>query len=278
MEIDTGTGKSIRGNKIGIVQTNHPYIVQPRSRVESISWRVTVRSWIDITTKRSWQKVETCSLRFSSDDPHRTPLCSNRKRGISRHMGMRKIFRLHPGQENRYRDRSQTPHPNTRNKTPRQFTSKNTPISVETYPVRLHNLPCLYTADALSRAPVGCPEHNLEKEADLMAQTSVGNLPVSEYNLASYRLAQNDDADCSAVIQLCKNGWTWKSEMTPALKPYWEAQGHLTVQGDLLLYDERIVIPKKLRDETIEKIHKGHQGMQRCSPKSSLVAWNNTRY
>ena len=52
--------------------------------------------------------------------------------------------------------------------------------------------------------------------------------------------------------------------MEPELIPYWKARKYLTLKDDLLLHGNRIVIPTPLRKETLEKVHAGHQGVERC--------------
>lgn len=48
------------------------------------------------------------------------------------------------------------------------------------------------------------------------------------------------------------------------LKPYRSAQGELTTQDNLLLYNSRIVVPTSLQKETLQKLYTGHQGIERC--------------
>ncbi|XP_067950480.1 uncharacterized protein [Watersipora subatra] len=55
--------------------------------------------------------------------------------------------------------------------------------------------------------------------------------------------AQNDDPILRKVIEFCQRGWpAYKSEH-PSLTPYFDHQGHLTVDKEVLLYDGRLVIP-----------------------------------
>ena len=56
-------------------------------------------------------------------------------------------------------------------------------------------------------------------------------------------------------------------------KPYWEAQGDLTIGEDLLLYGGRIVVPEALQTETLQKLHQGHQGIQRCRLRTQSSVW-----
>ena len=45
------------------------------------------------------------------------------------------------------------------------------------------------------------------------------------------------------------------------------------VCNDWLLYNERIVVPKALRKEMLQKIHSGHQGVERCRARATASVW-----
>ena len=61
--------------------------------------------------------------------------------------------------------------------------------------------------------------------------------------------------------------------MEPELIPYWKARKYLTLKDDLLLHGNRIVIPTALRKETLEKVHAGHQGIERCRLRIKYSVW-----
>ena len=51
---------------------------------------------------------------------------------------------------------------------------------------------------------------------------------------------------------------TW---IHPSLRGYWKAQGELTIGNGLLMYGQRIGVPKVLQAETLQKLLEGHQGI-----------------
>ena len=58
------------------------------------------------------------------------------------------------------------------------------------------------------------------------------------------------------------------------LKKYWHVRTELTVAQNLLLFRQRIVVSESLRQETLSKIHSGHQGILRCRLLvSNSVLW-----
>ena len=50
-------------------------------------------------------------------------------------------------------------------------------------------------------------------------------------------------------------------------------RGSLTVHNQLLLYNHRIVVPKSLQSETIQRLHEGHQGIERCRMMARSSVW-----
>ena len=145
------------------------------------------------------------------------------------------------------------------------------------YDYSVHHVPGkhLYTADTLSRAPVaGDVDDTLQKEVEVFVNAVVErSLPATEQRLNTYRCAQEQDPVCQQFIEHCRKGWPRKGLVKPDIAPYWKVRGSLTVCNRLLLYDHRIVVPKSLQEETKQKIHAGHQGIQRCRARVAASVW-----
>ena len=132
------------------------------------------------------------------------------------------------------------------------------------------------TADALSRSPVKSTcqveiEEVLEVEA--AASTAIHVIPATTQRLKQIESAQSMDAITSEIIRYCKTGWPKYAPHNPALKPYFDVQGHLSIADNLLLYDERIVIPQQMQLEILECIHQGHLGITKCRSRASETVW-----
>ena len=56
------------------------------------------------------------------------------------------------------------------------------------------------------------------------------------------------------------------------MKPYWKYQGELSVHDNLLLYQNRLVIPKQQQQQVLEKLHTV-QGIQRCRLRAKSLVW-----
>ena len=131
----------------------------------------------------------------------------------------------------------------------------------------------LYAADALSRAPMPeTGEDPLEVEGFVESITQFA-LPASKQRLDIYRQAQKDDPVCAQVREYSTKHWPAKKFISADITPYWNERNDLTICNDLLMYKSRIVVPNVLREETLAKIHTGHQGIERCRMRVATSVW-----
>ena len=132
------------------------------------------------------------------------------------------------------------------------------------------------TADALSRAPVGKPEtediHLIDNTETTAAQT-ITFLPASSQKLDEIRAAQKSDEVISQIRSYCTSGWPGYMPENIVLQQYWSVRGHLTLVDDLLLYNDRLVIPLRLRVETLHRLHEGHLGISKTRRLAKSCVW-----
>ena len=132
------------------------------------------------------------------------------------------------------------------------------------------------TADALSRAPVANPKPEdveLNELTEAFASSSTLTLPATDRRLEEIKDAQRLDEECALIRDYCEKGWPDYVPHNPIIKQYYEQRGHLSVIDDLLLYDERIVIPRVLRLDILERLHQGHLGITKCRAKARHSVW-----
>ena len=134
----------------------------------------------------------------------------------------------------------------------------------------------LYTADTLSRAPTGTSDLDckaLQEEVELYIECVTHHLPATERKLLEYQRHQAEDPLCAQVMKYCSFGWPDKHSIDTKLKPFWGHRGVLTVHKGLLLFGDRIVVPKACQKETLSRIHSGHLGIQRCKLRTQQSVW-----
>ena len=133
------------------------------------------------------------------------------------------------------------------------------------------------TADALSRAPLTRDltkaEKQLNEDMSLYVANIIECLPTTERRLDEIRLQQDEDEVCRKLKEYCIEGWPDKSQLTTPLKPYWQYRGEITLLHNLLMKDSRVIIPSALRLEVLDKIHTGHQGIQKCRKRAKDGVW-----
>ena len=121
----------------------------------------------------------------------------------------------------------------------------------------------LFTADTLSRAPcsTATADNSIpDSEIELFVDTLTSSTPITKSLLERYR-------------QFCLNGWLSMQKITTNLKPFWLVRNDLSICNDLLLYGSRIIVPTSLHSYTLQKLHEGHLGIQRCRLRATAAVW-----
>ena len=134
----------------------------------------------------------------------------------------------------------------------------------------------LCTADTLSRAPVAEPGPNsiaFQNELEVYMHLITSSLLASSSHLQEYHDKQKEDQECSLIRSYCTTEWPDATDVPPNLKPYSEVRSELTLCNDILLHGCRIVVPVSMQKQTLEKIHHGHQGIQKCRSRASSSVW-----
>ena len=131
------------------------------------------------------------------------------------------------------------------------------------------------TADALSRIPTEPPNKNERKfisEVELYTRAAADQLPATPSKMTEILEAQKKDEEISQIRNYVCSGWP--KYKPAALNPsFWENRAHLTLVDDILLFDDRLVIPHAMRKQILHKIHDGHLGISKCRAKASSCVW-----
>ena len=132
----------------------------------------------------------------------------------------------------------------------------------------------LATADSLSRAPSGsAKDTDIEFESDVSAfvDSVVKGIPATKDRLDEIRRKQREDKVCCEVARYCKNGWP--QQVSQQIKPYFTLKNDISLQQGLLMYRDRIIIPDELREEILNRLHGGHQGIVKTRALAKDSVW-----
>lgn len=118
-------------------------------------------------------------------------------------------------------------------------------------------------ADAASR--IGSRRDNqqfgVDKEPHELCHVTANPGTISDHMLAltnkQVRDETLDDAELQAVMSYLGNGEKWPNEIS-SYQPF---QGNFYIQGDVLMKDEKMVLPIKLRMRALRVAHRSHPGM-----------------
>ena len=114
-------------------------------------------------------------------------------------------------------------------------------------------------ADYLSRYTSCNVEKNFEE--NIMKQM-IHTLSISDEKLKLYQLETNKDSELKLLVDYYNKGWpTDKTKVPDSVKCYYKLRGEIYVSQGLVFYEDRLIVPKSLRQKALADLHEGHMGM-----------------
>ncbi|XP_058024066.1 uncharacterized protein K02A2.6-like [Ahaetulla prasina] len=111
-------------------------------------------------------------------------------------------------------------------------------------------------ADALSRCPLPATIEDPTPGTPVLLIDSLDSGPVTSKEVAR---ASYKDITLRTVMGWVQRGWP--AAPGERFREYVKKRGELSVQGECLLWGDRVVIPEKLRKKVLELLHEGHPGI-----------------
>ena len=82
-----------------------------------------------------------------------------------------------------------------------------------------------------------------------------------------------NDPILQEVIKLTRYGWPDREQsIRPEVRDYF-ASRYYSACEDLLFYNDRIVMPEVMSAETIQSLHSGHLGLNKCRERAKSTVW-----
>ncbi|XP_052212047.1 uncharacterized protein K02A2.6-like [Dreissena polymorpha] len=136
----------------------------------------------------------------------------------------------------------------------------------------------LVIADALSRA---YPESKENETADRLDIRNVKNGAFDQFpdaRILEIRRSTEEDSSMQALQHLIITGWPKKSDISAELGQYHPLKDTLSVQDGVIFKGEAIVIPKSLRKEMLQRLHKAHLGYDSMDRRArGTIFWPGMR-
>ena len=116
-------------------------------------------------------------------------------------------------------------------------------------------------------------DFDLEIEAHLNGV--MNSLSVTDRKKEQIKKGYEDDTDMCALKDIIMSGWPKEqTNCSECVQPYWNYRDEMTVQNGLILKGTRIVIPKKMKLNILERLHTGHLGQEKCKRRArATVFW-----
>ena len=144
--------------------------------------------------------------------------------------------------------------------------------------------------DALSRAPTSDPTADDEASEDaedplhaavlaaLHAEQDTGDgarlAPLVDPSLERIRAAADRDPEYESLREAVLHGFPeHRHEAPPAVRQYWGVRSMLALDGGLIVYGPRLVIPAGLRRDMLNRLHQSHQGIERTKRRARLCVY-----
>lgn len=141
-------------------------------------------------------------------------------------------------------------------------------LSIFDYTIRYVPGKDIANADCLSRLPLNdAPNKADQKEAVLSSINSISEEHLINLNLSMIRSESANDPILSAVNNFMSNGWPSRVA-DKTVKLYWAMKDALNIDNGVVTMNDRVVIPRALRDKALHILHKNHRGEE----KMKLVA------
>jgi len=90
---------------------------------------------------------------------------------------------------------------------------------------------------------------------------------MSKNRKKKFQEATEDDPELQLLKQLCKKEGEIRS-IPENLKHYWNLRAEIAYEEGLLFLGERLIVPKKLREQILKDLHEGHIGIERTIRKA----------
>lgn len=136
----------------------------------------------------------------------------------------------------------------------------------------------MIVADTLSRSPQETTSEGetvrLEEDVEMHVNAVRATWPATDNKLEQIAEESQKDPLMQAAIRYTREGWPrYEADVEVGIRDLYQMRAELSENNGLLLRGNRIIVPQSLRKEVVEKIHAGHQGINKCRERAKLSVW-----
>ena len=121
----------------------------------------------------------------------------------------------------------------------------------------------MHITDVLSRAHLQSKSPAADRDSDMRAvhtfMYAISNKALDEYKKASLQ-----DEVSQQIRRYLKGKWPNGKTLSSALQMYYDLREQIYEEDDLLFLGSRLIVPRAKRRYTLQQIHNGHQGIEKC--------------
>ncbi|XP_014676064.1 PREDICTED: uncharacterized protein LOC106816031 [Priapulus caudatus] len=124
-------------------------------------------------------------------------------------------------------------------------------------------------ADALSRVPIA---GRAIPDMDVIVHEMVN---VVQTRLQQIKQMTSEDTVLTTLKEIVMTGWPDLRKNCPkAIHEYWNYRDEISIYDGILVKGDRVIVPKKMQEDVMKKIHAGHQGVEKCRLRArATVFW-----
>lgn len=149
-------------------------------------------------------------------------------------------------------------------------------LRLQQYDLRVNYKPGkeLLIADALSRAHLEDEYEDFQKEIADHECFFIESIPISKQKKGEFLKEIEVDEEMQLLKKIIEQGWPIEKALVPDLiKTYFTYKEEMNIVDGLIFKGQRLVIPKKLRKEMIEKVHYTHLGLEKCKNRAREILY-----
>ncbi|XP_044764622.1 uncharacterized protein K02A2.6-like isoform X2 [Coccinella septempunctata] len=134
----------------------------------------------------------------------------------------------------------------------------------------------MFIADMLSRAPLKYSSQ-VEIENSHIISSISKFIPMSKEKISELKKEFERDEILTLIRKYISTAWPKNLKKLPdSIKKFFQIKHELSIDNDLIFYGDRIIIPKSLRYQILQKLHEGHLGINKCRNRANeSVYWPN---